>query len=146
MSRTLDHRASCNAACSIVLNCVMFWSRPRLSSIATQNCSTRSTVFTKIQMLPKSMYHLFCIAILDKRGLDHNMTQFNTKEQATLQLALCDGLVFIITMWKLSNESSCCLNRSHGSSVPDSFMVLNNTNYIAIQYFTILTQDWRVLL
>ncbi len=27
--------------------------------------------------------------LLDKRDLDHNMTQFDTKEQATLQLALC---------------------------------------------------------
>ena len=34
----------------------------------------------------------FCVAILDKRGLDHNMTQFITKEQAALQLALCYDL------------------------------------------------------
>ena len=36
---------------------------------------------------------LFAIPVLNKRGQDHNMTQFNTKEQATLQLALC-------TVWK----------------------------------------------
>ncbi len=37
----------------------------------------------------------FCVAILNKRGLDHNMTQFNTKEQAALLLPLrVGGLVF----------------------------------------------------
>ena len=30
------------------------------------------------------------MSIIDNRGLDHNMTQFKTKEQAALQLALCD--------------------------------------------------------
>ncbi len=30
-----------------------------------------------------------CVAIMDKRGLDDNMTQFNTKEQAALLLPLC---------------------------------------------------------
>ncbi len=34
----------------------------------------------------------FCVAILNKRGLDHNMTQFNTKEQAALLLPLCESL------------------------------------------------------
>ncbi len=32
---------------------------------------------------------LLSIAILDNRCLDHNMTQFNTKEQTMLLLALC---------------------------------------------------------
>ena len=33
-----NHRTRCSAACSFVLNCVMLWSRPCLSIIATQNC------------------------------------------------------------------------------------------------------------
>ena len=35
-----------------------------------------------------SLLFNFCVAILDKRGLDHNMTQFDTMEQAELLLAL----------------------------------------------------------
>ena len=32
--------------------------------------------------------------ILDKRSLDHNMTQFDTMEQAALLLALCLDVIF----------------------------------------------------
>ncbi len=36
-----------------------------------------------------------CVALLAKRGLDHNMTQFDTMEQALLLLALCLAVCMI---------------------------------------------------
>ncbi len=43
-----------------------------------------------VQFCNTKLLSIYCFCeILDKRGLDHNMTQFNTKEQAALQLALC---------------------------------------------------------
>ena len=62
----------------------------------------------------------FCVAILDKRGLDHNLTQFITKQQATLQLALC-----------LETFTSFLLK----SSVALSILFAHDCNYLSAKNF-----------
>ena len=62
----------------------------------------------------KDENHLsICVVILDKRSLDHNMTQFITKEQAKLQLALWIA-------WYYGN----CIKHKGSQSVPISWYFL----------------------
>ena len=46
-----------------------------------------------IQFTKKANASQFCAAIVDYRRLDDNMTQFRTKDQAALVLALCQGVL-----------------------------------------------------
>ena len=43
-----------------------------------------------------SVYDVVLMEIIDKCGLDHNMTLFKTKEQAALQLVLCKGILAML--------------------------------------------------